>query len=314
MIPAVRLTVLIAVLAIAANPAAAATITRVASQLSGFDFVVISGAITQDDGPAFADKIANLSSGAVVLDSQGGATVTAIEIGKTIRQKGFATIVPDNTLCASACALIWLAGAPRVASDTAHVGFHAAYVENNGSMAESGAGNALVGAYLNGLGLTQKAILFVTSAPPQGMEWLDQKNAGTVGIDFTDMGATNNPLRNMMPEAMMEKMTENEAYDPEGVVTKFYAALTRADGNGAAAFVIPEKRGMGPFNERNIASFFGSMREHLHVSTLSRLDKDSVKVDYSYLYANGKRCTAHATVTTVYAYGRTLIKGIRANC
>ncbi|MDR3372324.1 MAG: hypothetical protein P4L98_01225 [Ancalomicrobiaceae bacterium] len=314
MIPEVRLTVLLAALAIAASPAAAATITRVPSQLSGFEFLVISGAITQDDGPAFVDKIASVKSGAVVLDSQGGATVTAIEIGKTIRQKGFATIVPDDTLCASACALIWLAGGPRVASGTAHVGFHAAYVEKNGALVESGAGNALVGAYLNGLGLSQKAIVFVTSAPPEGIEWLNQKNAGTVEIAFTDMGATNNPLRDMMPEKLMAQMTEDEPYDPESATTKFYAALTRADGNGAAAFVIPEKRGMGPFDERNIASFFGSMREHLHVTALSRLDKDTVKVDYSYLYANGRRCSAHATVSTTYEFGRTLIKGIRANC
>lgn len=310
MISVIRPIAFLATLALAPGLANAATITRVPSALSGFDFLVVSGAITDDDGPAFADRIASLGSGAVVLDSEGGATAAALAIGKAIRQKGFATIVPDDTLCASACALIWLAGAPRVAADTARVGFHATYVEKDGGMMEGGAGNAVVETYLSGLGLDRKAVAFVTSAPSEGIEWLTPKNAATVGIDFTDMGATTNPLAKLMPEKMMEE----EPYDPEGIATKFYAALSKADGTGAAAFVIPEKRGMGPFNERSIASFFGTMRERLHVSAVSRLDKDTVSVDYSYLYSSGKRCTAHAKVSTTYEYGHTLIKGIRANC
>lgn len=47
-----------------------------------------------------------------------------------------------------------------------------------------------------------------------------------------------------------------EAYDPVNTAKAFYIALSRADGSSAAAFVVPEKRGIGPFNPGNIAQFF----------------------------------------------------------
>lgn len=89
--------------------------------------------------------------------------------GQAIHLKGFATLVPDGVQCASACALAWLGGIPRLMGETAKVGFHAVYTSNGGQPAISSAGNALVGAYLNQLGLPTSAVLYITSPPPQGI-------------------------------------------------------------------------------------------------------------------------------------------------
>lgn len=131
----------------------------------------------------FNRTAAQLDNAIVVLESEGGATIDAIKIGETIRIKGFSTIVLNRSYCASACALIWLAGSPRVLTKSARVGFHATYVDENGRKLESGVGNALVGRFFAILNLPQKAIIFATSAPPSGVNWLSHSNATSLGIE-----------------------------------------------------------------------------------------------------------------------------------
>lgn len=66
---------------------------------------------------------------------------------------------------------------------SALVGFHAAYIEENGRISESGVGNALGGAYLNELGFGFDAVVFVSSAAPNEMNWLNAPKAQRAGID-----------------------------------------------------------------------------------------------------------------------------------
>lgn len=188
--------------------------------------------------------------------------------------------------------------------------FHASYIEQDGKLVESGMANALVGAYLSQLGLSQKAIAFVTSAPPQGMEWLDASNAQSIGVDMVWMEQGSRPPNQPSPETGVS----NETYDPISVVTRFYRALSAADGNTTAALVVPEKRGVGPFNEINIINFFGNTREPLRLLSVRQLDRNLVLVKYSYVDAGGRTCNARSRVTTTYAFGKTLIQEVKANC
>jgi hypothetical protein len=103
-------------------------------------------------------------------------------------------------------------------------------------------------------------------------------------------------------------------YDPLGTVTAFYTALSSADGNAAAALVVPEKRGAGPFNEANITAFYSSLRASLRILSIARVGDDMVGVRYRFTRANGSVCSGNATVNTVLMGGKTLIKGITANC
>lgn len=167
----------------AACPAAAAEFTKKPAQNGKPDVIAVVGDFELGDEDKFADAARSSSDAMVLFQSRGGNLVAAIEIGRTIRRKGFSTLVPDKMQCASACALAWLGGRARYMSASAHVGFHAVYTDKNGRPMVSSAGNALVGAYLNELGLSSSAVIYITSAAPTQMQWLSLDDAQQAGID-----------------------------------------------------------------------------------------------------------------------------------
>ncbi|WP_352672254.1 hypothetical protein [Mesorhizobium australicum] len=61
-----------------------------------------------------------------------------MQIGAQIRINDHVTAVGANGECYSACGLIWVAGVRRYISPTSKIGFHAAYIEENGQYKESG--------------------------------------------------------------------------------------------------------------------------------------------------------------------------------
>ncbi|MGH6788779.1 MAG: hypothetical protein ACRECC_03760 [Pseudolabrys sp.] len=67
---------------------------------------------------------------------------------------------------------------------TALIGFHSVYVLKNGTPQENSSGNAIFGAYLSQLGLSDKAIFYLTAAPPESMNWLTPAQAEQVGISL----------------------------------------------------------------------------------------------------------------------------------
>jgi hypothetical protein len=147
------------------------------------DLIEVSGKLLQGDEAKFIETAIKSADAIVVFRSGGGNLLAGIEIGKAIRLKGFSTLAPDDMYCASACALAWLAGRVRFMSDTARVGFHAVYTSEDGGSRISSAGNAITGAYLNQLGLPTSAIIYITDAPPDGMQWLNFADAQRVGIE-----------------------------------------------------------------------------------------------------------------------------------
>lgn len=151
-------------------------------QVKGMDFIAISGDLEPGDDKRFRDIAFNKESAIVILQSDGGNLLAGIEIGKAIHFKAFGTYVPSGLPCASACALAWLGGMPRYVDAGSRVGFHAAYVLKNGEASESGMGNAIVGAYMNQLELSDRAIMYLTRTPPEGMQWLTANDANRFGI------------------------------------------------------------------------------------------------------------------------------------
>lgn len=145
--------------------------------------IFIIGKIEASDGKKFKSEASIHDNAVVFLESNGGSTMAAIEIGESIRLKGYATVVLNDSECNSACALIWLAGSPRALSKSGRVGFHATYTDASGTLMESGVGNAIVGRYFTVLNLPVKAIVFATAAPPEKLNWLNASNYGEVGIE-----------------------------------------------------------------------------------------------------------------------------------
>jgi len=182
-------------LAIAA-PGMAATIERNEHSNSGWSIVTVSGEIEPGDGELFSRIAADRSAVLVRFDSRGGTTFDALQIGRKIRAMGYLTTVPRNGMCTSACALAWLGGVQRYIESNASLGFHATYIiQPDGSKLETGAGNAVVGAYLNQLGLADGAIRFATSAGPDEILWLNKRMSALYGIEsYFDLAPRLPPL------------------------------------------------------------------------------------------------------------------------
>src|SRR5260370_36778272 len=142
--------------------------------------VVVQGTLEAADGGRFFAKIAPLATAMVRFQSNGGSLVAGIQIGEMVRLKDFYTLVPAGARCASACALAWLGGTHRFMGPGARIGLHAASDPKSGRV--TGVGNALLGAYLNRVGLPYSAVVYVAQARPDSVTWVSCADANRLGI------------------------------------------------------------------------------------------------------------------------------------
>lgn len=279
--------------------------------------VAITGAIDLADKDEFLRKIAPLTSAIVSFSSDGGSLIAGLEIGETIRLKNFSTLVPDQARCASSCALAWLGGTRRFMGSHAQVGFHAAYDGQTHQVTSSG--NALVGAYLNKIGLPYSAVVYITSASPDSITWLSKPDAERLGIEvslFKDTGRANAPAPGALappsPQAAAAPALSDQSDSARmETVRAFYSALTSGDGNRAASLVIPEKRTNGPLSALVITRYYSSLSKPLQLVGLVSLGDNRYQADYSY-GAGTRSCHGSAVVTLVQRDGSTFVEGIRA--
>ena len=174
----------------------------------GTPVILITGDIEIGDGDKFELIARDYPSAIVAMDSNGGRLAPALDIGRSIRFKGYSTVVISGSICASSCALMWLAGAPRFKSESAKIGFHASYTEENGTTRETGLGNALVGRYLTLLNLPERAVIFATLASPEEISWITPQNAEISGIDFEVLKSAPAPAANSSIVAETPKATK----------------------------------------------------------------------------------------------------------
>ncbi|MFN0191857.1 MAG: hypothetical protein ACKVP5_07745 [Aestuariivirga sp.] len=165
------------------SPAHAAKVTVEKGLADTVTFITLKGDIGVGDAASFEQAVQGLSSGIVYLQSDGGQIGEALSIAWFIRKHNLTTVVPPSKVCTSACGIIWLAGQKRFVGKDGRVGFHAAYELRGQHPRESGAANALIGAYFNQLGLGPDAIWFLTEKSPRAMQWLTEPDAKRLGID-----------------------------------------------------------------------------------------------------------------------------------
>jgi hypothetical protein len=209
---------------------------------NGSVLVVMDGDLEFGDIEKFRTKTEALATaGATVkFRSNGGNLLAGIRIGSLIRTKKFATVVSEGTQCASACAIAWLGGIPRFVEEYASVGFHSAYIVKAAGPIESGPGNAILGAYLNQLGLSEKAILYITHAGPTSIQWLKMEEAAEYGIVVERLRTSYSASRSGSDgSAVTERRMEN----PEGLAIDFVLSVF-ARWSGANADVLPYLDGL----------------------------------------------------------------------
>jgi hypothetical protein len=214
-----------------AYPASAATIVAAPIGARDTGAIVVSGTLKPGDDEVFSKHLMQFPKGLVVLQGDGGDLAAAIKIGTAIRLKNYSTLVPTGSSCASACAIAWLGGTPRILEDGSQLGFHAAYLLKDGQAAEAGAPNALLGAYLGKIGLPDRAVAYITSAPPEGMNWLSSDDAEKMGIDLKTMSSSGPPA--MLSGSSGKTRSKREAQDrqlpehPPAPPTRPHAAVNR---------------------------------------------------------------------------------------
>jgi len=151
--------------------------------------LTLDGGIEQGDDVKFDQflKQNSVNSAVLALNSPGGNLAAGLAIGRRVHESGYATIVPDNMMCGSVCAAIWLAGVPRQYQGKSRIGFHSAYtVDKKGKViGATGMGNALLGSYYAHLGLNDMAIAYLTEASGAADQarWLTVGDANKLGIE-----------------------------------------------------------------------------------------------------------------------------------
>jgi outer membrane protein OmpA-like peptidoglycan-associated protein len=207
----------------------AATI-RYEGKFDGVNSVQINGEIVRGDSDQFDQVIASLTGPTVVsLQSPGGIVGEGLNIGIAIRRNNYGTAVAENDMCASICGMIWLAGQPRYRTTSSKIGFHAAFRADG---QESGSANALIGAYLSKLGLSYRAIAYLTDAPPDEMHWLTPSDAADVGIIYSLI----TPQSQMFASIALQPQIALQQYRSD-----FFGELQR---------VLPNRRGVQVVGDR----------------------------------------------------------------
>jgi len=107
----------------------------------------------------------------VVLNSPGGSVADALEMGRLIRARGFATEVEPNRICVSSCPLIFVGGVKRVAGAHSIIGVHQVFAPDpaeaarHDTMSEAQRVSARCQRYLADMGVDLKMWVHAMETP-----------------------------------------------------------------------------------------------------------------------------------------------------
>jgi ATP-dependent protease ClpP protease subunit len=171
-----------------AGAAHAATITQethTGKDGKVFRDISITGEIKYEDMDKF-DRMLEIMTRAgtsdlmVRLESPGGNLIAGLHIANAIHNSGLLTWVAEKTQCTSICAVIWLSGTRRWATNTSLLGFHSPVLDGQ----ESGAGGALLGAAYQRWGLSSDLIVYLTTPAPDQVIFLTEESARKYNLTY----------------------------------------------------------------------------------------------------------------------------------
>jgi hypothetical protein len=191
------------ILAIAALLALAAP--AVGAQIARYDNnVFIIGPIASQDYAAFL-RTATPETTTIYLNSPGGILSEAIVIGRLVRERKYETIVPENAICSSGCALIWFAGVKRRLDG--RLGLHSAR-EQSGITSEPG--NALMAAFLREMGMSELMARLPSRVVPGDMWWFDAIGLAELGVILEPQQAAKKPVHQFSPDAAQAEINRRD--------------------------------------------------------------------------------------------------------
>jgi hypothetical protein len=195
-----RIASAIVIVGVIASAASAANFKSVAAK-DGKTIILLSGEIIEGDadtlkvGIKTANDAGKLVSG-LRLNSPGGNILEALKLADAVRFAKVATNVAGNATCASACFLIYAAGAAKFANYTAQVGVHGASDKQGDETEASGAATVSMARAAKEFGVPAAIIGRMVVTPPSEMVWLTPQ-------DLLSMGTTmvGKPVQTISPTA-----------------------------------------------------------------------------------------------------------------
>ena len=175
-------------------------------KLGDLKFIYVTGDIVSGDANEFLRVALQADKAIVILESPGGDAREGLLLGRIIRKSHYSTAVIGKSQCYSACALMWIGGVRKFLSKDAVVGFHSVYSKAG----ISSWGNAQFGAFYGSLGLSDRAIEYLTSAPPEGFNPVTVENGVQLDIPVEPWekltgDTTDHTSSMMMPIAATQK-------------------------------------------------------------------------------------------------------------
>jgi hypothetical protein len=126
----------------------------------------------------------------VVLNSPGGAVGEASAMARQIRALGVPVLVPSRGVCASACFLLFAAGAPRFAEAGAHIGVHSASVSGGGENRDTLATTALMAREAAAYGVPPSITGRMVTTAPGAIAWLAPSELAAMAVRLLPAGAS----------------------------------------------------------------------------------------------------------------------------
>jgi hypothetical protein len=163
----------------------AATFKSVATK-DGGTIILMSGEIVEGDTETLkvsirtANDAGKLVSG-VRLNSPGGNLLEGLKLADAVRFAKVATNVAGSATCASACFLVYAAGATKFANYTAQVGIHGASDKEGEETVASGAATVSMARAAKELGVPAAIIGRMVVTPPNEMVWLTPQDLQSMG-------------------------------------------------------------------------------------------------------------------------------------
>jgi hypothetical protein len=135
--------------------------------------LIATGMIAPGSANAFASEVNARGEyiKTIVLSSPGGSVGDALEMGRLIRARGFATEVEKDRVCVSSCPLVFVGGARRAAGANAIIGVHQVFAPDpaeaarHDTMSEAQRVSARCQRYLADMGVDLKMWVHAMETP-----------------------------------------------------------------------------------------------------------------------------------------------------
>jgi hypothetical protein len=142
--------------------------------------VALGGPIERGELRIFLEVVNSAQPDIIILDSPGGNLGEALDIAKEIQERGLNTFIYGKGHCASACALLFLAGSTKYARPGAMIGLHSGSLFDGTPDQQA---TMLMALFFIRIGAPAHIVDRIFDTPPSEMYWLTEADKEALGIE-----------------------------------------------------------------------------------------------------------------------------------